>query len=84
MKILARLHDNAGTLIRRLYPVCTLAASEGNLEILKWARSGGYGWNADTCAAAIDVVEWIQEYKANTKITEAKITVKKKRKQRRY
>src|SRR5579872_7226205 len=42
---------------------CNEIASEGSLEILKWARSKGYEWNSSTCAYAaqnghLEVLKW--------------------------
>jgi hypothetical protein len=39
---------------RAWYPtmLCKEAAKQGNLEVLKWARQNGCGWNDLTCACA--------------------------------
>ena len=43
--------------------VCRVAAQNGNLEVLKWARKEGLFWDSDTCAQAargghLDVLKW--------------------------
>jgi hypothetical protein len=43
--------------IRRLHlrdeEICTMTPSDGQLEILKWARGFGCPWNENTCAYAV-------------------------------
>jgi hypothetical protein len=46
--------------------MCTIAASRGQLEILKWGRLNGCSWNAETCSAAalsgsLEVLKWLHE-----------------------
>lgn len=43
--------------------LCFNAAENGHLEILKWARSNGFGWNLGVCKVAaqnghLEVLEW--------------------------
>ena len=45
------------------YDACALAAMDGNLEMLKWARAHGCEWDAFTCACAawgghLEVLKW--------------------------
>ena len=45
---------------------CHEIASEGYLEVLKWARENGCDWNSDTCSFAADnghleVLKWARE-----------------------
>ena len=42
---------------------CQLAAAEGYLGLIKWARANGCPWDADTCANAaegghLEVLQW--------------------------
>src|SRR5689334_10696245 len=42
---------------------CNLAAAEGNLNLIEWARTNGCPWNEDTCACAaegghLEVLKW--------------------------
>jgi hypothetical protein len=46
--------------------VCSSAALNGQLEVLKWARANGAPWNEWTCAYAaggghLEVLKWVQE-----------------------
>jgi len=46
--------------------LCDLAATEGELSILKWFRFNKYEWNADTCANAalnghLKVLKWVHQ-----------------------
>ena len=52
---------------RRRYAVCTEAARDGHLEVLRWARARGCGWDEETCAAAakgghLEVLKWLREH----------------------
>jgi len=45
---------------------CAMAASAGNLEVLKWARENGCQWDQSTCAYAaagnhLEVLQWARE-----------------------
>ena len=35
--------------------ICSYAAQNGHLEILKWARENGCQWNSYTCSYAAEV-----------------------------
>jgi hypothetical protein len=53
---------------RKLY--CSTIASMGYLEVLKWARENGHGWNTNTCYLAakhgrLEVLKWAQENGCN-------------------
>ena len=44
---------------------CTIAASNGNLDVLKWLRLQSCGWDAETCYAAaeaghLEVLQWLR------------------------
>ena len=46
--------------------LCTLAAGEGQLEILKWLRENDFPWNKCTCRYAVngwhlEVLQWARE-----------------------
>ena len=46
--------------------LCYEIASEGHLEVLKWAREIGCKWNSDTCSFAaknghLEVLKWARE-----------------------
>ena len=48
------------------YDACKLAAMDGNLEMLKWARAHGCEWDSNTCAHAalgghLEVLQWLRE-----------------------
>ncbi|SOB74158.1 ankyrin repeat [Cedratvirus lausannensis] len=32
--------------------ICRIAALEGNLDVLKWARANGFFWNKSICSGA--------------------------------
>ena len=47
--------------------LCTIAAGEGHLNILIWARENGCAWGPETCAEAAlkgqaDILKWLREY----------------------
>jgi hypothetical protein len=46
--------------------MCSLAASEGHLEMLKWAKKNGYNWDEITCSLAskgghLEILKWARE-----------------------
>nr|WIL04759.1 ankyrin repeat-containing protein [Cedratvirus duvanny] len=45
--------------------VCTIAAKNGQLKVLQWARANGYSWNEDTCVYAakeghLEILQWLR------------------------
>ena len=49
-----------------LKKLCNMAAKDGHLEVLKWARENGCEWNSNTCANAaenghLEVLKWARE-----------------------
>nr|WIL04146.1 ankyrin repeat-containing protein [Cedratvirus lena] len=58
--------------------VCKIAAKNGYLKILQWARTNGYSWDEETCVYAakgghLEVLQWLR---ANGRFRFAKFYVK--------
>ena len=63
------------------YNVCEVAAKNGHLNCLIWAREHGCHWNADTCRAAaenghLDCLIWAREHGCDWNIIICKVAAK--------
>ena len=56
---------NNGWITNKINKVSELAANDGSLSILKWARENEFKWDKDTCKSAahnghLDVLKWLR------------------------